>query len=56
MYKIQWSHHTVEEATWETEYYLNENYPGLHDSRQRKFLPQLSSFKSYSRDEISFKG
>jgi hypothetical protein len=24
MYKIQWSHHTVEEATWETEHYLNK--------------------------------
>ena len=22
MYKIQWNHHTEEEATWETEYYL----------------------------------
>jgi hypothetical protein len=25
MYKIQWSHHTEEEATWETEDYLNTN-------------------------------
>jgi hypothetical protein len=24
-YKIQWSHHTVEEPTWETEHYLNKN-------------------------------
>jgi hypothetical protein len=46
MYKIQWSHHTVEEATWEIEHYLNENYPGFLESRQRKFLPLLSSFKS----------
>jgi hypothetical protein len=23
MYKILWSHHTEEEATWETEHYLN---------------------------------
>jgi hypothetical protein len=46
MYKIQWSHHTVEEATWETEHYLNKNYPGFLESRQRKFLPLLSSFKS----------
>ena len=22
MYKIQWKHHTEEEATWETEHYL----------------------------------
>ena len=26
MYKIQWKHHTEEEATWETEYYLQQNY------------------------------
>jgi hypothetical protein len=45
MYKIQWSHHTVEEATWETKHYLNKNYPGFLESRHRKFLPLLSSFK-----------
>jgi hypothetical protein len=44
MYKIQWSHHTVEEATWETEHYLNENYSGFLESRQRKFLPPTSIF------------
>jgi hypothetical protein len=27
MYKIQWSHHTEEEATWETEHFLNTKYP-----------------------------
>jgi hypothetical protein len=27
MYKIQWSTHTEEEATWETEDYLRKNYP-----------------------------
>jgi hypothetical protein len=27
MYKIQWSHHTEEEATWETESYLQHNFP-----------------------------
>jgi hypothetical protein len=26
MYKIQWSHNTEEEATWETEDYLNTKY------------------------------
>jgi hypothetical protein len=46
MYKIQWSHHTVEEATWETEHYLNKNYPGFLESRHRKFLRLLSSFNS----------
>jgi hypothetical protein len=27
MYKIQWDHHTEEEATWETESYLQHNFP-----------------------------
>ena len=29
MYKIQWNHHTKEEATWETEDYLNRHFPGF---------------------------
>ena len=27
MYKIQWNHHTEEEATWEIEHYLQQNFP-----------------------------
>jgi hypothetical protein len=27
MFKIQWNHHTEEEATWETESYLQHNFP-----------------------------
>ena len=34
MYKIQWNHHTEEEATWETEHYLNQNFSGFLDSTQ----------------------
>jgi hypothetical protein len=31
MYKIQWSNHTEEEATWETEDFLRKDYPNcLH--------------------------
>jgi hypothetical protein len=26
-YKIQWNHHMEEEATWETESYLQHNFP-----------------------------
>jgi len=26
MYKIQWNNHTEEEATWETEHYLQQNF------------------------------
>jgi hypothetical protein len=37
MYKIQWSHHTEEEATWETEEYLNAKYPGFLQSRSCEF-------------------
>jgi hypothetical protein len=29
MYKILWDHHTKEEATWETESYLQQNFPGF---------------------------
>jgi hypothetical protein len=42
MYKIQWSHHTEEEATWETEEYLNAKYPRFLKSRNCEF-----SFPSY---------
>jgi hypothetical protein len=27
MYKVQWSHHSVEEATWETEVFLRSRFP-----------------------------
>jgi hypothetical protein len=27
MFKIQWDHHTEDEATWETESYLQQNFP-----------------------------
>jgi hypothetical protein len=26
MFKIQWNHHTEEEVTWETEFYLQHNF------------------------------
>jgi hypothetical protein len=29
MYKIQWSHHTEEEATCETEHFFNTEYSGF---------------------------
>jgi hypothetical protein len=32
MHKIQWNHHTEEEATWETENYLKRHYPGFLNS------------------------
>jgi hypothetical protein len=36
MYKIQWSHHTEEEATWDTEQFLNTKYPDFLPSQARK--------------------
>jgi hypothetical protein len=44
MCKVQWSHHTEEEATWEREDVLKEDFP------------QLFSKFSESWDEILFKG
>jgi hypothetical protein len=46
MYKIQWSHHTKEEATWETEDYLNTKYPGFLQSRNREFFSPSFVIKS----------
>jgi hypothetical protein len=37
MYKIQWSHHTEEEATLETEEYINAKYTGFLQSRNCEF-------------------
>jgi hypothetical protein len=56
MYKIQWSHHTEEEATWETEDYLNTKYPGFLQSRNREFLSPSLRYQIEFRDEIPFKG
>jgi hypothetical protein len=44
MCKVQWSHHTEEEATWKREDELKEDFP------------QLFFKSSESRDEILFKG
>jgi hypothetical protein len=44
MCKVQWSHHTEEEATWEREEELKAEFPS--------FFPNPSE----SRDEIHFKG
>jgi hypothetical protein len=44
MYKIQSSHHTEEEATWETEEYLNTKYPSFLQSRNHEFLLPILFF------------
>src|SRR4029078_475715 len=44
MYKIQWNHHTEEEATWETENFLQRNFPDfLRTNSGIQFVPSFSS-------------
>jgi hypothetical protein len=35
MFKIQWNHHTKEEATWETESHLQHNFPDFFQANLR---------------------
>jgi hypothetical protein len=56
MYKIQWSHHTEEETTWETEDYLNTKYPGFLQSRNCEFFSPSFRCLIESRYEIPLKG
>jgi hypothetical protein len=35
MFKIQWDHHTKEEAIWETESYLQHNFPDFFQANLR---------------------
>ena len=53
MYKIQWSHHTEEEATWETEDYLNRHYPGFLSSTSGiSFYPSQFNHPISGRDSF----
>jgi hypothetical protein len=54
MYKIQWSHHTEEEATWEMEDYLNIKYSGFLQSRNREFSFPSYRYQIESRDAPGF--
>ena len=51
-YKIQWNHHTEEEATWETETYLQRNFPDFLRTNPgtksfHPFLPVISGRDSF---------
>jgi hypothetical protein len=35
MYKVQWSHHSVEEATWETQDFLRSRFPDFLPPKSR---------------------
>jgi len=54
MYKVQWNHHIEEEATWETESYLNQHYPGFLNSTPSTDICLRSFIQAW--DEILFKG
>ena len=54
--KVIWRNHSTEEATWETEHYLNTNYLGFLQARNHKTFTLPLSLISESRDEILFKG
>jgi hypothetical protein len=56
MYKIQWSHHAEEEATWETEHFLNTKYLGFLQSRNSKNLTPTFVFNFRISGRDSFKG
>ena len=44
MYKIQWNHHTEEEATWETENFVQRNFPDF--LRTNSGIKPFHSFSS----------
>jgi hypothetical protein len=46
MYQIQWNHHTEEEATWETETFLQRNFPDF--LRTNSGIKHVHSFSSYN--------
>jgi hypothetical protein len=50
MYKIQWNHHTEEEATWKTESYLNQRFPSFLSSIKGTHFPHLVFIRILGRD------
>jgi hypothetical protein len=58
MYKVQWSHHSVEEATWETEDFLRSRFPDFLPKRvgiypQNPHLPFEYKYKKTLDDKDS---
>jgi hypothetical protein len=56
MYKIQWSHHTEGEATWETSIFSTPSIRVFFNRETVRTLPLPLSLISESQDEIPFKG
>jgi hypothetical protein len=46
MFKIQWNHHTKEEATWETESYLQHNFPDFLQANLRTWSSKSILFRN----------
>ena len=58
-YKVQWSNHSEEEATWEKEEFLGSKYPDFlnaHQGTSHLNLLVLFSVMPESRDEIILRG
>ena len=55
-FKVQWSNHTEDEATWETEEFLKTHYPEFFASQIGTYTPPLPRSTFKSRDEISCSG
>ncbi|WVZ98283.1 hypothetical protein U9M48_043745 [Paspalum notatum var. saurae] len=53
MYKVQWSEHTEEEATWETEEYLRTKYPGFLPSTSNEYVSTCLKPLNTSRTALS---
>jgi hypothetical protein len=46
IFKIQWNHHTEEEATWETESYLQHNFPDFLQANLRTWSSKSILFQN----------
>ena len=55
-FKVQWSNHSESEATWETEEFLNTNYPEFLSTNRGNHPSSFLLTFAKSRDEIFFKG
>jgi hypothetical protein len=52
MYKIQWSHHTEEEATWEAESYLNQNFCCFLNSPKGHHIEEEATFNALQIEQL----
>jgi hypothetical protein len=55
-FKVRWSHHSKQEATWETEEFLRSKYPWFLPRSDAHVTSFVSLHCSKSRGEISLRG